>query len=473
MLSQAFPFHLVIDQYGEIISCGQSLDQKLKLSNNDAVHIFDHFTIQHPSGIHEISQLVNVKDKLFLLNSNSYEDLVLRGQLVVGIDERHFVFLISPWVTDVDLLEKLGFSLNDFPVHSPISDFLILVQAQRVSLNESMRLSDELTVMNKESEDRVMRRTRSLELKAQELQDSKTVLEREMKERERVEIELRHAQKLETVGQLAAGIAHEINTPMQYIGSSLEFLKESFCDLESLNVILSNYLAQDSIQKDEKHIELLQFINEIDLDYFCERGPKALTRSLDGIARVTEIVGAMNEFTHPDRKEMNSADINRALGTVITVASNEYKYVAEIETNFEDLPLVDCYLGDLNQVFLNLIVNAAHAISENNVENGVVKICTRVCNDSVIVSITDNGTGIPKHIEHRIFDPFFTTKEVGRGTGQGLSISHRIITEKHSGRLSFETVPDVGTTFSIALPIKNMSIQDVSIKPDNGRDIAA
>ena len=473
MLSHAFPFHLVINESGDIVSCGQSLARKLQLSSNEASQLLDYFSVQHPSGITDVSQLINVKDKLFLLNSTSYKDLVLRGQLVVSNDETHFVFLVSPWITDVDVLDKLGFTLNDFPVHSPMSDFLILVQAQRVSLNDSMRLSEELTVLNKELEDRVARRTQSLELQAQEILESKAVLEREMKERERVEVELRHAQKLESVGQLAAGIAHEINTPMQYIGSSLEFLKGSFSDLDALNTMMSDYLAQDALAQDFKSIELQRFLNEIDLDYLCERGPKALTRSLDGIARVTEIVGAMNEFTHPDRKEMNSADINRALGTVMTVASNEYKYVATIETDFQDLPLVDCFLGDLNQVFLNLIVNAAHAISENNVENGVIKVSTRVRESFVVVSVTDNGTGIPTHIQHRIFDPFFTTKEVGRGTGQGLSISHSIITEKHSGRLSFETVPGEGTTFSIALPITDSSTQGLSIKPEDERDIAA
>ncbi len=473
ILSQAFPFHLVIDQSGEILSCGQSLARKLKFGEADAIHIFDHFTVQHPSGIHEVSQLVKVKNKLFLLSSKFHDDLVLRGQLVVSENDTHFVFLVSPWITNVHLLDKLGFTLNDFPVHSPMSDFLILVQAQRVSLNDSMRLSDELTILNKESEDRVVRRTQALEQKAQELQESKTVLEREMKERERVEVELRHAQKLESVGQLAAGIAHEINTPMQYIGSSLEFLKESFIDLKELNVMITSYLSQDSLKQDYKSIKLLNLVNEVDLDYLCARGPKALTRSLDGIARVTEIVGAMNEFTHPDKKEMKQADINRALGTVLTVASNEYKYVATIETDFHELPLIECHLGDLNQVFLNLIVNAAHAISENNVENGVIKISTHICEDRVVVSIADNGTGIPKHIQHRIFDPFFTTKEVGRGTGQGLSISHHIIAEKHSGRLSFESVTGEGTTFSVALPITQISKQDILIKPDDGRDIAA
>ena len=371
------------------------------------------------------------------------------------------------------MLDKLGFTLQDFPVHSPLSDFLILVQAQRVSLSDSMRLSDELSHLNRELEDRVIRRTEDLEHKAQELLESKIILEHEMSERERVEVELRHAQKLEAVGQLAAGIAHEINTPMQYIGSSLSFLKDSFADLGAVNALLEDCLSQDKYGLDPKVIELQELLEEAELSYVCERGPKALDRALEGITRVTEIVGAMNEFTHPDKSEMDSADINRALGTVLTVASNEYKYVATIERNFTELPNISCYLGDLNQVFLNLIVNAAHAISDNNVTNGVITVSTKKEDDFLVVSISDNGTGIPEEIQHRIFDPFFTTKEVGKGTGQGLSISHNIIVEKHGGRLSFDSVQGEGTTFRIALPLSAKPSHESEEDSKDERDLAA
>lgn len=473
LLTQAFPFHIVIDDLGSILSFGEPLARKIGQVHEDNKSLFDHFTFQHPSGVKSVADLAKFKNKLFLLASKKHSDLVLRGQLVVNENQSHFVFLISPWVTDVDVLDSLGFSLNDFPVHSPMSDFLILVQAQKVSLDDSMRLSDELTHLNKELEERVLRRTKALERQAEELLESKSVLEREMKERERVEVELRHAQKLESVGQLAAGIAHEINTPMQYIGSSLSFLNDSFSDLESLNKSLNSYLSQDCLMADPKVMEFQEKLEDADLDYLCERGPKALNRALEGIARVTEIVSAMNEFTHPDRKEKDNADINRALGTVLTVASNEYKYVARIETDLQEIPLIDCYLGDLNQVFLNLVVNAAHAIAENNVEEGTIKVSTRMENGSVVVSVADNGTGIPKDIQHRIFDPFFTTKEVGRGTGQGLSISHNIIVEKHGGRLYFETSPKHGTTFFIELPIASNNNGSLSPQLEGGRDLAA
>ena len=190
----------------------------------------------------------------------------------------------------------------------------MLVQAQRVSLNDSMRLSDELTQLNKELEDRVSRRTLDLELKAKELEESKVGLEHEMKERQRVEVELRHAQKLEAVGQLAAGIAHEINTPMQYVGSSLGFLKEAFTDLGTVNGLIEECIGQEKYALDPKALELLELLEELDLAYVCERGPAALARALEGITRVTEIVGAMNEFTHPDNTEMDSAGHKSRIG---------------------------------------------------------------------------------------------------------------------------------------------------------------
>ena len=473
LLVQAFPFHLVVGASGAILGCGAPLRRKTMLEDADDKDFFEHFSIQHPSGISSADQLAGQEDKLFLIASKHNADLILRGQLVTDSDKQYFIFLISPWLTDIDVLDKIGFTLKDFPVHSPLSDFLILVQAQRVSLSDSMRLSDELTHLNKELEERVARRTAALEKKAVELLESKTILEHEMSERERVEVELRHAQKLESVGQLAAGIAHEINTPMQYIGSSLSFLKDSFTDLDMVNSHFKGCLDQDKFSLDPKVIELQQLLEEVDLSYVCQRGPKALDRALDGIKRVTEIVGAMNEFTHPDETEMDTADINRALTTVLTVASNEYKYVAKIECDYAELPNISCYLGDLNQVFLNLIVNAAHAISDNKVEHGIITISTKLENEYVVVSISDNGTGIPEEIKHRIFDPFFTTKEVGKGTGQGLSISHNIIVEKHGGHLSFDTVPGEGTTFHITLPLSAKTAREsASISQDN-RDLAA
>lgn len=194
---------------------------------------------------------------------------------------------------------------------------------------------------------------------------------------------------------------------------------------------------------------------------------------MEGIAAVTKIVRAMNEFTHPDDDAKSGADINHALNTATTVAKNEYRYVAKLVKCFQTLPLVECHISDLNQVFLNLIINAAHSISDNEVEQGEITISTWAEADVVKISVADNGAGIPENIRHRIFDPFFTTKEVGHGTGQGLSISHRIIVNKHGGHLEFHTEMGKGTTFLITLPISGEKIIDNSFSSIDEKELAA
>lgn len=472
LLSRAFPFHLVISNTGIIISCGKSLVKTLLPIDVFYSDFFTHFTIEHPNNITTFEQLPAHQNDLILLQSIVDPNLLLRGQIISFDDSKYHAFLVAPWITDIENLGNLGFTLSDFALHSSLSDFLILVQAQRASLNDSQRLSSELSKLNIELEERVARRTNALEVNTQKLMESKQILEQEMNERQRVEIELRHAQKLEAVGQLAAGIAHEINTPMQYIGNSLQFLKSAFANLQNLTMTLEESIAL--IQGHEaKKESFKQTIEDADLDYIRERAPKALDRALQGIGRVTQIVGAMNEFSHPDQLEKSCADINRALSTTLTVASNEYKYVAKVVTQFQSIDHVECHLGDLNQVFLNLIVNAAHAISENNIEDGIISIKTSQDKNVVLISITDNGSGIPKTIQHRIFDPFFTTKEVGRGTGQGLSISHKIVVDNHNGQLYFKSEPGMGTTFFIELPVSanNTGISPIELSVD--RDLVA
>ncbi len=285
-------------------------------------------------------------------------------------------------------------------------------------------------------------------------------------ERFKLEKELRQAQKLESIGQLAAGIAHEINTPTQYVGDNTRFLKDAFGDLLEIVKDLEDLLA--AVKKEAPDMDLIRQIErrleDADLPYLEEEIPRAIEQSLEGIDRVTRIVRSMKEFSHPGGDEKMSVDINRALESTITVARNEWKYVADLETDFaEDLPLVPCFPGELNQVFLNIIINAAHAIGEKqNGEingKGLIRISSAQRNGSVEVCISDTGGGIPQHIQHRIFDPFFTTKEVGRGTGQGLAIAHRVVIEKHKGSLTFRTEEGVGTTFRILLPLERATEQ--------------
>lgn len=284
------------------------------------------------------------------------------------------------------------------------------------------------------------------------------VMGAEITERKQLETQLAHAQKLESIGQLAAGVAHEINTPIQYVGDNTRFIKEAFGDIK---VLLDKYdaiLAQldPNAPFGPKFAAVRDHIEEIDLTYLMEELPTAIEQNLEGVARVSKIVLAMKEFSHPGTKEKKSVDINKAIESIITVSRNEWKYVADLQTHLApDLPRVPCLPDEINQVFLNLIVNAAHAIAEKNSaeDKGLIAISTSQEDNWVHVRIADTGMGIPEEIRDRIFDPFFTTKEVGRGTGQGLSISHAIITEKHAGRIRFETQIGHGTAFYIELPM--------------------
>ncbi|MDX6572604.1 MAG: two-component system, NtrC family, sensor kinase, partial [Gaiellales bacterium] len=278
--------------------------------------------------------------------------------------------------------------------------------------------------------------------------------ERLMVEREQMELELRLAQKLEAVGQLAAGIAHEINTPIQFVSDTVGFLDDAFTDVQGLVEKYRSALsaAVDGRPPGELAEQIAEAEEIADLEYLQERIPMALTRASDGLRRVSTIVRAMREFAHPPTTEMAPADLNAAIQSTLIVAANEYRHLAVLETDLGELPPVHCNIGDISQVLLNLIVNAAHAIADaagvtgGPDAKGAIRVSTRLDGDDVVVSVTDSGCGIPDDVGARIFDPFFTTKEVGRGTGQGLAISRTIVNDKHGGSLTFETALGEGTT---------------------------
>jgi PAS domain S-box-containing protein len=275
--------------------------------------------------------------------------------------------------------------------------------------------------------------------------------------RDKAEIELRQAQKLESVGRLAAGIAHEINTPVQFVGDNARFLRDCYGSLKPLFGKFGELCdaASEGNARPDLAAEIRRMEKELDLQCLLDEIPNALDQTLEGVGIVATIVRALKEFAHPEGKEMAYADLNQALLSTMTVARNELKYVADVETEFGDLPPVECNVGDLNQVFLNLLVNAAHAIADvvRDGAKGRITIRTALEGDMVLISITDTGAGIPEEIRAKIFDPFFTTKEVGRGTGQGLAIARSVVIERHKGTLTFESEVGKGTTFHIGLPV--------------------
>jgi two-component system, NtrC family, sensor kinase len=265
------------------------------------------------------------------------------------------------------------------------------------------------------------------------------VTERRLEERSRAQ-----AQKMESIGQLAAGIAHEINTPIQYIGDNGRFLLDAFRDL--LKVI--EVRGESSAGTCE----------EVDMEYLSAEIPKAIDQLLEGVSHVARIVRAMKEFSHPGPAEKCPVNLNRAIESTIIVSRNEWKYVADLVTDFDpDLPTVPCLAGRFNQVILNLIVNASHAISDvvdGSGRRGTITIGTRRSGDWAEVWVCDTGKGIPESIRSRVFDPFFTTKDVGKGTGQGLALAHAVIVQEHMGTIGFDSEVGAGTRFTIQLPLE-------------------
>lgn len=292
------------------------------------------------------------------------------------------------------------------------------------------------------------------------------IRERNFIERSRMEMELRQMQKLEALGTLAGGIAHEINTPMQYVTNNVSFLSDAFTDVTAFIKDLQTGLVGDA------RPVLDQALQTLDYDFLAEELPLALSQTRDGLAQVTKIIQAIKEFSHPGSKVREPHDLNALIETALTVSRNQWKYAANVETHYDpDLPMVPCFADGLRQVVLNLVVNAAHAIEDKVGDNtdtegdgsvvkdlvkelGTITLRTAREDGFVRLEITDTGKGMPQDIQDRIFDPFFTTKAPGRGTGQGLSICHSIVVQKHEGRIDVTSAEGQGSTFSIWLPLQ-------------------
>ena len=285
-------------------------------------------------------------------------------------------------------------------------------------------------------------------------------------ERERLDLERRVSHRLEAVGQLAAGIAHEINTPLQFVGDSITFLRDAVEELLGLSGRYRELLwSEEPPVVEQWRAIMAEAEDQADIEYLRERIPAAFERTSDGVARVRSIVQAMKRFSHPSNGEIAPEDVNEAVDTTLAVCRNEYKYVAEVSLELGQLPLVPCNIGEINQVLLNLIVNAAQAIEEHRAAAGgesaplgLITISTRVDGEHAVISIADDGPGIPQQLLERIYEPFFTTKEVGKGTGQGLALARTTIA-RHGGTLECVSAPGEGSIFTIRLPLQTNTPQ--------------
>ncbi|HET8938524.1 MAG TPA: ATP-binding protein [Polyangiales bacterium] len=296
------------------------------------------------------------------------------------------------------------------------------------------------------------------------------IVAQDVSDTKRAQQELFSAQHMAALGTMAAGVAHEINTPIQFVGDSIDFLRSANQDsyallsaLLQLRAALADQGAPGALQPLIAKTHELE--EQADLEYLVENVPKAFDRAVDGLERVTTIVRSMKEFTHQGGTNMSPVDLNRAIAATLTVARNEYKYIADLITEFGDLPSVNCHVSEINQVVLNIVVNAAHAINDvvaSTEKRGTITVSTYTQGENAVITVEDTGRGIPEHVRDRIFDPFFTTKEVGKGTGLGLALAWQIIKEKHGGELAFETKLGVGTKFFIRIPIAGQSSDEVA-----------
>jgi PAS domain S-box-containing protein len=299
---------------------------------------------------------------------------------------------------------------------------------------------------------------RATELPADSIWSGIVLNIRDIGERKTLEMELQLAQRLESVGQLAAGIAHEINTPIQFVSDTTSFVQGAVLDLMELLSIDAE--LWEAAEQGAVAPELLERVRaataDADLEYLNERLPAAFERMTDGLTRVADIVSAMRTFAVPPSLERAPVDINAAVRNTLVVTANEYRHVAELTTEFGDIPTLNGNVGEINQVLLSLIVNASHAIADalgDDGGQGRLHVHTSYDDEGVLISIADSGCGIPNEIADRIFDQFFTTKAVGKGTGQGLAIARRLVVDRHGGSLSFESQNGEGTTFFIRLPL--------------------
>jgi PAS domain S-box-containing protein len=397
------------------------------------------------------------KAKSNLEKSNKNLEAILNktpfGVMTVGKDNRiKWVNNTTLEMTGVqDINEIIGKAHTDFLPMEPQSPCPLLNFVHNASTREQvLRKSDgsEIPILKTET--------------AVSLHDENVIVKTfiDITEEKHLANELQQSHKMEAVGQLAAGIAHEINTPVQFVGDNIKFLQG--CEKDFMLLYKDHLelleLADDGKLVEQSHINRFRDdLKKSDMEYIINEIPPAIEQSLDGVKRIAQIVRAMKEFSHPGVSGISTADINHAIETTVTVTRNEWKYAAEMELDLDpDMPSIPCLPGELNQVILNMIINARDAISEmvgeNSGQKGLIKISTYHDDEFVTIKIKDSGAGIPVEVQQRIFDPFFTTKEVGRGSGQGLSISRNIIVVKHNGKISFESEPGKGTTFIIKLP---------------------
>ncbi|GAP97519.1 sensor histidine kinase [Leptolyngbya sp. NIES-2104] len=451
LFSKFFPFHLVFNDQQEIIQAGEVIQRvnPVELLNSD----FDqHFCINRPKISFEIGAIRKHEKSLFLLES-LHTGMQLKGQMICLNDPAVVLFIGSPWVTETKSLEPFGLKLKDFAIHDPVVDFLFLLQSQNAALADTKKLADELR------NQRVQLQS-ALQIK----ENLATLAEAQARKLEQTLIDLQKAQaqlvqteKMSSLGQLVAGVAHEINNPVSFIFGNLQYAEDYIEDLVHLIQLYQRYYSEPY------PLELQQHLERSDLDFALQDLPKLLHSMRVGCDRIRNIVLSLRTFSRLDEAEVKPFNIHDGIDSTLMILQSRLKAdshrpAIEVIKHYGDLPLVECNGGQLNQVFMNLISNAIDALEEQDPERwqtcpGRISITTTAAGEHVLICIADNGTGMTEEVKSRLFDPFFTTKPIGRGTGLGLSISYQIVTDKHAGEFWCESECGKGAAFWIKLPL--------------------
>ena len=467
LFSQAFPFHLAFNSAFEIVQVGEALARIHPLLLGDRLD--QHFQIHQPKIELQFSVIQKRSFALFLLQSR-HGKLQLKGQMLYLEAESVMLFLCSVWVIDSTELPALGVKLKDFAIHDLTPDFLFLQNTSRTVIAEVKSLTEAVIEQKRMLQTALQTQaemTRSAEAQAQQL-------EKTLSELQRAQAQLVQAEKMSSLGQLVAGIAHEINNPVNFIQGNVNHVQKYVNDLMDLvHLYQAEYPATPAI---------VRKLEEVEFEFLDEDLPKLLTSMHLGAVRINEIVKSLRIFSRLDEAEVKAVDIHDGIDSTLMILGNRLKpngkYSGiQVVKSYGELPLVRCYAGQLNQVFVNILSNAIDALEEavksgkfclkhkaEKLNCGAVQLdfdpqptirVSTECVDSkrVKIAIADNGLGILEQIKSRIFDPFFTTKPVGKGTGMGMSISYQIVTELHKGKLYCHSIPGRGTEFVIEIPV--------------------